>query len=64
MGYFFWVLLILSAMITLLTLPDSTDELSFQSEPPANDSGENPIERDSEPPHAVTEKAFFFNEAF
>jgi hypothetical protein len=59
MGYFFWVLLILSAMITLLTLPDSTDEQSFQIDPPLNDSGENPIERDSEPPHAVIEKAYF-----
>jgi hypothetical protein len=59
MGYFFWVLLILSTMITLLTLPDSTDERSFQSDPPLNDSGDNPIERDSEPPHAVIEKVYF-----
>jgi hypothetical protein len=59
MGYFFWVLLILSAMITLLTMPDSTDELSFQSEVPLTDSGENPIEKDIEPPHAVAEKAYF-----
>ncbi|MEN9612287.1 MAG: hypothetical protein RLZZ628_3101 [Bacteroidota bacterium] len=61
MGYFFWVLLILSAMITLLTIPDGTDERTFQSEPPLNDSGENPLELDSEPPHAVAEKAFLLN---
>jgi hypothetical protein len=61
MGYFFWVLLILSAMITLLTIPDSTDELPFQSEPPLNDSGEHPLELDSEPPHAVTEKVFLLS---
>jgi hypothetical protein len=59
MGYFFWVLLILSAMITLLTMPDSTDERPFQKEPPLNDAGDNPLERDSEPPHAVVEKAYF-----
>ena len=59
MGYFFWVLLILSSMITLLTLPDSTDERVFQTEPPLNDSGENPIELDMEPPHAVVEKSYY-----
>ncbi|MEO0044007.1 MAG: hypothetical protein RL329_3455 [Bacteroidota bacterium] len=61
MGYFFWVLLILSTMITLLTIPDTLDEAPCAGKMPLHDAGDNPLETEAEPPHAVREKIFAYN---
>ena len=61
MGYFFWVLLILSTMITLLTIPDTPDEVPCSGKATLPESGNNPPEREAEPPHAVRETIFAYN---